>query len=408
MAQEPSFRGAPRRPCTMMHCRDAFSFQMQIVGLLASVVLVSACEPPRDEGGDGSGRDPASRSVPGPDVNAPSYTKPVSKPQLVADNLDFPVDMARVENTKVFFFTEKATGKIRSAVGNRIVRRPCAVLSVNSEGERGTLGIATDPAFERNHWLYVYYTNAEPLENRVTRFTVRGNQCTEPTDIISLPADPSTRHNGGQLEFVGSKLFVAVGDGYSTPALAQDLTSPLGKILRFNRDGSIPEGNPFSAPQQPNPVWSYGFRNPFGLTHSPDSGRLYATDNGPECDDELNLVHRGGNYGWGPGKTCGGRGVGRHPHRPMVSWTPPIAPTDPWFYTGSIEPFTGNIFVGDFNTGRVHRFELNDEGTEVVRQSVLHDFDRQVADVSEGPRGFLYVLTIDSIKRFVGQEPSTD
>ena len=158
--------------------------------------------------------------------------------------------------------------------------------------------------------------------------------------------------------------------------------------MRYNRDGSIPQGNPFSTRQRPNPVWSYGFEIPFGLTHSSKSGRVYATHNGPECDDEVNLVLRGANYGWGPGKTCGGRGVGKRPQEPMISWTPPIAPTDPWFYTGPIEPFEGNLFVGDFNTGRLHMLVLDEAGTEVERHSVLHDFDRQVADVAEGPGDF--------------------
>lgn len=373
--------------------------------LLALAVVGSACEPASEAIRNEAGRGVATQTSSAPTPNPRSFTRPVPKPQLVADNLDFPVDMAWIEDTDRFFFTEKATGKIRVVVNNRVLRKPCAVLSINSEGERGTLGIAADPGFPRNHWLYVFYTNAEPLENRVTRLTVEGNRCTSPTTIVSLPAGSATRHNGGQLEFVGNKLFVSVGDGYDFPHRAQDATSPLGKILRINRDGSIPADNPFSKPESPNPVWSYGFRNPFGLTHAPLSGQLYATENGPDCDDEVNHVMPGANYGWGEGKACGRAGVGKRPQPPMISWTPPIAPTDPWLYNGSIEPFVGDIFVGDFNNGRLHRLELNHAGTEVIRHSVLHDFDRQVADVSEGPGGFLYVLTIDSIKRFVGREP---
>ncbi|MDQ5874045.1 MAG: PQQ-dependent sugar dehydrogenase, partial [Actinomycetota bacterium] len=106
------------------------------------------------------------------------------------------------------------------------------------------------------------------------------------------------------------------------------------------------------------------------------------------------------------GKACGDAGLGPRPQLPLISWTPPIAPTDPWFYNGSIDSFVGDIFVGDFNTGRLHRLSLNQAGTAVVRHSVVHDFDRQIADVSEGPGGFLYVLTIDSIKRFVGRGSS--
>lgn len=268
---------------------------------LVCVVLTAACEPAEEAHRDEGGKNVQQSSPSKPTQR--QFARPASKPRLVAGNLDFPVDMAWIEGTNRFFYTEKATGKIRTFAGGRLIQRACAVLPVNSEGERGTLGIAADPAFVANHWLYVYYTNAEPLENRVTRFIVRGNLCTNPTTIVSLPASASTRHNGGQLEFVGDKLFVSVGDGYDSPERAQDISSPLGKILRFNRDGSIPEDNPFSRPQRPNPVWSYGFRNPFGLTHAPRSGQLYATDNGPDCDDEVNLVERGANYGMGGGKS---------------------------------------------------------------------------------------------------------
>src|SRR5918996_1106263 len=127
-------------------------------------------------------------------------------------NLAFSVDMAWVKGTKKIFFTEKNTGKVRVLVGRRLRRRACVNLDVNNAGESGALGIALHPNFRENHYLYVYYTNASPRENRVTRFTVRRNRCRNRTNIATGIAASSGYHNGGQLEFVGRKLFVSTGE----------------------------------------------------------------------------------------------------------------------------------------------------------------------------------------------------
>ncbi|HEV3472995.1 MAG TPA: PQQ-dependent sugar dehydrogenase, partial [Actinomycetota bacterium] len=97
--------------------------------------------------------------------------------------LAFPVDMAWVTGTKKIFFTEKNSGRVRIMVGKRLLDRPCVDLDVVSDGERGALGIALHPNFKDNHHLYVYYTNRSPLDNRVTRFTVRNNRCTDANHI---------------------------------------------------------------------------------------------------------------------------------------------------------------------------------------------------------------------------------
>jgi glucose/arabinose dehydrogenase len=322
------------------------------------------------------------------------------KAQLYKGGLDFPVDMAWKSDGDTIFFTEKATGNIRVLHGKQLVEQPCATVQASAEGERGTLGIVLDPDFESNGYLYVYYTNASPIENRVTRFVVEGDSCTKEKNLITgIPALDSTRHVGGQLEIVDGKLFVSVGDGYSDPSTAQDLDSPLGKILRYNLDGSVPQDNPFSEAGNPNPVWAMGHRNPFGLTHNPETSQIYASENGPNCDDELNLLDEGGNFGWGPGYECGSEGVGRNPIDPLVSWTPPIVPTDLWYYTGTTETLAGALYMGDFGSGKLHRFVMNEEGTKVLKDEVVYDSPSQIVDVSEGPGGLLYFLTPDGIYR---------
>lgn len=313
--------------------------------------------------------------------------------------LNFPVDMAWLKGTRRVFFTEKSTGKIRILNGRHLRDRACANLDVSSDGERGLLGITLHPRFKQNHWLYVYYTNSSPLENRVTRFRVQDGRCRNPLHIVTgITASPAPYHNGGQLEFVGNKLFVSTGDAHE-PALAQSRDNRLGKILRYKADGSVPASNPFSNITGNNPVWSYGHRNPFGLTHKPGTKRLYETENGPNCDDELNFIRKGRNYGWGPGYQCGTRGVGTNPKRPLKRWSNIIVPTDPTWYMGRLKKLTNKLYVGSFNSGKLHRFKLSAKGSRVRSHRVIYDGPDGILDVSKGPGGWLYFLTSSGIKR---------
>jgi glucose/arabinose dehydrogenase len=313
--------------------------------------------------------------------------------------LAFPVDMAWVRGTRKVFFTEKNTGKVRVLVRRRLLDRACVNLDVSSSGERGALGIALHPHFRRNRYLYVYYTNASPLENRVARFEVRGNRCRRRKIIVSgLPA-PGGYHNGGQLEFVAGKLFVATGEAHN-PAQAQRLRGRLGKILRLNPNGTIPKGNPFSRRGRRSPVWSYGHRNPFGLAHRPGTRQLFETENGPSCDDELNRIRRGRNYGWGPGYSCGTAGVGPRPKRPAIRWSSVIVPTDPTWYDGRLRALRNDLYVGDYGGGRLHHIVVGRRG-RVLRDRVVYDGGAGILDVSEGPRGWLYFLTPSTIMRVV-------
>lgn len=315
-------------------------------------------------------------------------------------NLNFPVDMAWERHSKRIFFTEKFTGKIRVVIDGELRRRACADLDVNTAGERGALGLALHPRFRRTHFLYVYYTNRAPLENRVTRFRVIHNRCRRPRHIIRGIPSPTTVHQGGQLEFMNGKLFVSVGDG-GNAANAQSLDTRLGKILRYRANGSIPRGNPFSTRSRRSPIWTYGHRNPFGLDHRPGGTKLYSSENGPECDDELNRIIKGRNYGWGPGYRCGTRGVGRRPMRPLFRWSNTVAPTDITWYEGRIRSLSGSLYVGDFNNHHLHRFLFNRRGTRIRGHRTLLRSPRQISSTTKGPGGDLYFSTMIAIKRIV-------
>ena len=320
-----------------------------------------------------------------------------TKVQAYKTGLAFPVDMAWVPGTKKVFFTEKESGRVRVLIGKRLLGRACVDLEVAAAGEQGALGIVLHPRFKKTKWLYVMYTNASPEEMRVSRFTVRENRCRSHKLIMAGVPASSGYHNGGQLEFVGGKLFVSTGDNHDA-GQAQNRSSRLGKILRYNADGTIPDDNPFSTAVDKNPVWSYGHRNPFGLARRPGTTKLYETENGPSCDDELNLIRKGANYGWGDDYVCG-TGRGENPVAPLKRWTPPIVPTDLWWYRGRMKKLSGSLYMGDFD-GNLHRFMMNGEGTQVTDDRIIHSGD-PIVDVSKGPGGWLYFMTPSGIFRIV-------
>jgi glucose/arabinose dehydrogenase len=332
----------------------------------------------------------------------PSHAVPKgTKVQTYRSGLDFPIDMAWVKGTRKVFVTEKNTGRIRVLIGKRLLDRPCTTLPVANGGEQGALGIALHPNFNSNNYLYVMYTNSSPEVMKVTRFTVRKNRCRNSKKILSGVPAGGGYHNGGQIEFIGDKLFVSTGENHDA-SLAQNRNNRSGKVLRLNDDGSVPSDNPFSSPGDPNPVWSYGHRNPFGLAANPRTGKLYESENGPSCDDEVNLIEKGNNYGWGANydpDNCGTAGVGNNPTPPLKRWTPTIVPTDLWWYFGKMKSLSGDLYMGDYD-GHLHRFVLNDAGTEITSDRIIYT-GGGVVDVSEGPGGWLYFIEGDSLKRIV-------
>jgi aldose sugar dehydrogenase len=330
-----------------------------------------------------------------PFASTASALPPNGKVQRYKMGLNFPIDMAWWRANNMIFFTEKNSGKIRILKGRKLRARACARLNVNSTGERGLLGIALHPNFSRTRFLYVYYTKARPLQHQVKRFTVRKGRCRNPKTIVSgISANSGGYHNGGQIEFAGGKLYVSTGEQHR-PSMAQQTNNRLGKILRFNPNGSIPDGNPFG-----NAVWSYGHRNPFGLAHKPGTTKIYSTENGPQCDDEFNVINKGRNYGWGSGYQCGTRGVGPNPKGPEVRWSNIVVPTDPAFYKGKMKVLNGDVYSGDFR-GRIHRMIMNRNDTRVRRRRVILSGQNGITDVMKGPGGWLYFATTNGIKRIV-------
>lgn len=290
--------------------------------------------------------------------------------------------------------------------------------SVNSGGERGVLGIALDPGFATNHYVYVYYNHRRNGDERIrlVRFTEAANTGTNPTLIFDLDvADNMTgNHVGGNLHFrpgEPGKIYFALGDigsNQTNPTVnyANKLTNPYGKILRINKDGSIPTDNPYYDDGNPltgncDWIWSYGHRNPFDFCFGSNDS-LYCSENGLTSWDEVNLVRKGAYYGWAECEgyymnssttaTCNVSGA----VPPIADWGPPPAVTGILFYSGTAwTALSNHLMVADYNTGRIHDCVLGNAPhyNVVSSKSVLGDFSSGgLTTLKQSADGCIYAM----------------
>jgi glucose/arabinose dehydrogenase len=225
---------------------------------------------------------------------------------LIAGNLASPTAFAIAPDGRIFVCQQ--TGQLRVIKNGSLLATPFVSLMVDSNGERGLLGVAFDPNFATNQFVYVYYTvPGSPAHNRVSRFTANGDVAAGGETIILELNNLSgaTNHNGGALHFgLDGKLYIAVGDNANS-SNAQTLGNLHGKMLRINANGSIPTDNPFfnSATGNNRAIWTLGLRNPFTFNVQPNTGRIFINDVGQVTWEEVNEGAAGRNFGW---PTCEG------------------------------------------------------------------------------------------------------
>ena len=341
---------------------------------------------------------PAPTPTPEPAATpAPAGPVPV-RVETVATGLEAPWELAIAPDGRLFL-TERP-GRVRVIADGQLLPEPAVVIQEVAEvGEGGLLGLALHPDFASNGYVYVYYTYRDgsgAFWNRVVRYTERDNRLIDPLVVLDgIPG--ASLHDGGRIAFgPDGKLYVTAGDARN-PALAQDLGSLAGKILRVNPDGSVPPDNPFPG----SPVWSYGHRNPQGLAWAPD-GRLYATEHGPTGDlgmaahDEVNLIEPGRNYGWP--EMVGATVVGA-----PGDYVPPVlesgqqtwAPSGAAFVSsGRFPQWQGDLLFAGLRSRTLWRLDLSEDGRQAVALEPLFagEFGRLRA-VVEAPDGTLYLLT---------------
>jgi glucose/arabinose dehydrogenase len=220
---------------------------------------------------------------------------------LVADGLSSPTAMEFTPDGRLFVCQQ--TGELRVIKDGGLMASPFVTVPVDSFAERGLLGIAFDPGFLTNSFLYVYYTAATPTtHNRVSRFTANGDLAIPASEVVLLDLNDlnAGNHNGGAIHFgLDGQLYIATGDN-AVSANSQTLSNLLGKMLRINSDGSIPADNPFYNATSGNnrAIWALGLRNPFTFAFQPGGGRMFINDVGEATWEEIDDGVAGSNYGW--------------------------------------------------------------------------------------------------------------
>lgn len=315
---------------------------------------------------------------------------------MVAAGLDGPSGFEIAPDGRIFVL--ERTGKIKIIKNGVLLDEPFADLPSAASGDRGLIGIAFDPEFNiTNHYVYFYYTGLDKL-NRLVRFDASGDIGTNGPFLLYKTSSPSEElHVGGSIRFgADGKLYFAVGDnGY--PPNAQNLGNPHGKILRINKDGSIPLDNPFYGQAGALPeIWAYGMRNPWRFQFDSATGMLYGGDVGDFTWEEVNHIEKGKNYGWptheGFCNTLCGTTVS-----PIYAYNhdnESAAVTGGPVYRGDMFPaeYNGAYFFGDYAKGFIKYISLDANGNSTG----VHDFDLNagsVVDLKVAPDGSMYYIT---------------
>ena len=368
-------------------------------------------------------------------LGAPTLKDPNLSVTEIASGLALPTTMAFIGVDDILVL-QKNNGMVRRVIAG--VLQPSAVLdvAVDSDSERGMLGIAVHPNFPTSPFVYLYYTESSTsgdssgsaAANRVYRYTWDGTALTSPFLIIDLPVSPGPNHDGGIITFgPDGKLYIVIGDLNRNGQLQNFSGGPApddtSVILRLNDDGSVPSDNPFFS-QGGNlaKYYAYGIRNSFGLAFDPLTDELWMTENGPDSFDEINLVEPGFNSGWeklmGPDARNSNNVTdlfniaGSHYADPKFSWLNVVGPTAIVFLdsTSLGSQYENDAFVGDINNGNLYRFRPNatrdgflfsgagladlvaDNNAELDETIVGTGFSG-ITDLKIGPDGRLYVVS---------------
>ena len=315
--------------------------------------------------------------------------------ETLAENLSVPWAIDFAPDGRIFF-TERGGRVMVIGDGEDALPRQVWEMDVGT-GEGGLLGMALDPDFAENRYVYLYYTYTDLFftYNKVSRFTEGADGGLE-GEVVLVDGIPGGHvHNGGRIRFADDgTLYIATGEA-GRPGLAQDAGSLGGKILRINSDGGIPEDNPFPG----SPVFSLGHRNPQGLDWEPGAGgRLVVSEHGPSGErgfahDEINIVREGRNYGWPEivGDQARDGMEGPVLHSGSVTW----APSGAAFYgSDAIPEFAGRYLVATLAGGHLMAVDLDPGGDTVLgsRQYLAGEYGR-LRDVAADGHGNVYVLT---------------
>ena len=358
------------------------------------------------------------RVVAVPDINGKviNSQKANVKVETLVKDLDQPWGMAFLPDGRMIF-TERP-GRMRFMNKDGTISEPVkGTPAVFERQDGGMFDVALPPDYSKSGWIYLSYSSVPPgvtpepgsekapnLAPLTMTYIVRGkvnakNEWVDQQILFNPPADSyrnSADHYGSRFLFDGKgHFFWSMGERHDMQ-MSQNLASPLGKIHRLNLDGSVPKDNPFvHTPGALGSIWSYGHRNPEGLTFDPATGLFWESEHGPTGGDEVNIVERGKDYGWGVATMGLEPGVNRlHATGmtdPITFFNPSIGPAGVTFYTGNRYPgWKGNLFLTAMTGQKLIRFEIKDRQI-VSQETVFQDYGR-VRSVAQGPDGLLYLL----------------
>jgi glucose/arabinose dehydrogenase len=337
----------------------------------------------------------------------------------VTGDLAYPWSLAFLPDGRMLVTERLGRLRIIEADGSLNPQAVKGVPEAFVSSQAGLMEVALDPEFDSNQLIYLSYAHGTRQANhtRLARGRLVNGELQDVQVLFTAqPAKSGSAHYGGRIAFLSDhSLLLTLGDGFDWREQAQNPASHLGKIVRINRDGSVPADNPLLGQEgAAAEIFSLGHRNVQGILYDAQRQRIYSHEHGPRGGDELNLIEAGNNYGW-PLITFGVDYTGAQisPYtelpglqQPLLQWTPSVAPSGMTQYRGELFPlWQGDLFISTLAERSVRRIRLLD-GKLAGEEILFEELEERLRDVRSGPDGALYLLTDSAEGRLLRVVPA--